>query len=63
MSHAITRTSPKGEGQKFIGRCIKCGVEGLGVGDALKDCPADGVMSDEQALFDLLDATQETGHE
>lgn len=28
-NHALTRTSPKGKGQKFIGRCFKCGTENL----------------------------------
>ena len=55
MTHSLTRTSPKGQGEKFIGRCIKCGLEGLGVGAALEDCPADCVMSDEAALLAVLD--------
>jgi hypothetical protein len=55
MSHAITRTNPKGEGQRFIGRCIKCGREGLSMGDALEGCPADDIVSDEQALLDLIE--------
>lgn len=52
MSHALTRTSPYGG--KFIGRCIKCGVEGLGSGSPLEPCPMDAVMSDEQALLDTI---------
>ena len=52
MSHAITRTSPFGG--PFIGRCIKCGAEGLGVGAPLEDCPADGIVSDERVLMDML---------
>ena len=32
--HAISRTSPKGAGQKFIGTCFKCGT---------KDLPAEAV--------------------
>lgn len=27
--HALTRTSPKGKGQPFIGTCIKCGIKGI----------------------------------
>ncbi len=54
MSHAIVRTSPKGEGQKFTGRCTKCGTENLGISAALADCPADDVVSDQQALLDIL---------
>lgn len=52
MSHAITRTSPFGG--PFIGRCIKCGANGLGLGAPLEDCPADGILSDEQALLKIL---------
>lgn len=55
MSHAITRTSPTGEGQKFIGRCIKCGTEGLGMGDALEDCPQDGKMDEDEVLVQLIE--------
>ena len=55
MTHAIERTSPTGPGMKFIGRCIKCGQENLMMKDALVDCPADGVVSDTQALLDILD--------
>lgn len=55
MTHALTRTSPTGDGQKFIGRCIKCGTEGLGVGAALESCPQDNLMSDEEALLNLLE--------
>jgi hypothetical protein len=61
MSHAIERTSPKGPGQKFIGRCVKCGRDGLGIGDGLKDCPADAVMSDEAALLSLIEPPASKG--
>lgn len=59
MSHALTRTNPKGEGQKFIGRCTKCGRENLSAGAALEDCPADAVVSDGQALLDILDQDED----
>ena len=59
MTHALTRTSPKGEGQKFIGRCVKCGAEGLGMGAALEPCPQDDLVSDEKALLDILDEQRE----
>lgn len=55
MSHALIRMSEKGPGKKFIGRCMKCGMEGLPMSAALRDCPADGVVSDETALLDILD--------
>lgn len=54
MTHAIVRTSPKGEGQRFIGRCVKCGKDGLRLSDALDDCPQDAVVSDEAALMDII---------
>lgn len=52
MSHALERISPKGT--PFVGKCMKCGRDGLRMGDALKDCPADEVMSDEAALLRAL---------
>lgn len=54
MAHAIERTSPTGPGQKFIGKCVKCGKDGLTLGDGMKACPADSVMSDEAALLHVL---------
>ena len=55
MTHALTRTSPKG--MKFIGRCIKCGQEDLDIGAPLLPCPADALVSDEAALLSLLPYT------
>jgi hypothetical protein len=37
--HAIERTSPKGPGQKFIGRCFLCGKQNLPAEAALEECP------------------------
>ncbi len=54
MTHAVIRTSPKGPGQKFEGYCSKCGQTGLGLSAALNDCPADNIISDQQALLDIL---------
>lgn len=42
-THTLERTSPLGE--RFVGRCILCGAEGLRASDALQPCP------------NLLDAT------
>lgn len=53
MSHAVIRTSPKGG--PFLGRCSKCGKPELRMSAALEDCPADGLVSDRQALLDILD--------
>lgn len=55
MTHALTRTSPKGPDQTFVGRCTKCGMEGLQTSDALEPCPADGLVSDTEALINCLD--------
>ena len=52
MTHAIPRTSPFGG--PFIGRCTKCGEEGLGMGAPLEPCPMDHIVSNEQALLDCL---------
>lgn len=54
MSHAIKRTSLRGPGMKFVGRCTKCGQENLMMKDALIDCPADEVVSNTQALLSIL---------
>ncbi|MEC9434637.1 MAG: hypothetical protein VYD87_17160 [Pseudomonadota bacterium] len=53
MSHALTRTNPTG--RPFVGRCIKCGQEGLRMTAVAEDCPADHIMSDEAALFSVLE--------
>ena len=57
MTHALTRTSPFGE--RFVGRCDKCGQEGFGMGGALEPCPMDHLVSDEQALLDCLSRDDE----
>jgi len=54
MSHALIRTNPTGRGQKFIGRCHKCGTESLPISAAAQDCPADALVSDSSALLDVL---------
>lgn len=64
MSHAVVRTSPKGKGSPFIGRCHKCGQEGLGMAASLEPCPEDGHISDGQALLDILaESTEEASHD
>ena len=57
MSHAVERTSPMGT--PFRGTCVKCGQTGLGLSGPLEDCPADGIMSDEDALRALIDGPDE----
>lgn len=57
MSHAVERTSPYG--RPFVGTCSKCGEPILGMSAALLPCPMDGVVSDEQALLDMIDPKRE----
>lgn len=54
MGHALERTSPKGPGKMFVGRCMKCGRDGLLMRDALEPCPSDEIVSDQQALIDAI---------
>jgi len=48
-------------GQPFIGHCSKCGEKGLGMSAALRDCPADNLISDEAALLEILDQPDKDG--
>ena len=52
MAHALVRTNEKGVA--FIGRCIKCGREGLAMSEGMKDCPQDELETDESALLRVL---------
>jgi hypothetical protein len=49
--HAIERTSPKGEGQRFIGTCMKCGKPGLTFADMNEPCENIAGMSEEESLL------------
>lgn len=51
--HAIIRTSPKGEGQKFIGTCSRCGKTGLLINDSTA-CENTRGVSQEDALLEIL---------
>lgn len=51
-NHALVRTSPKG--QKFIGRCVKCGKDGLSMMDTTP-CINPSGMSDSEALIGILE--------
>ena len=57
MSHALIRTSPKGKGQEFIGTCMKCGEPDLSFEAAREPCPKDEVVSDAEALIEILNTT------
>ena len=48
MSHALERTSPKGG--PFIGRCTKCGREGIPLKEMHGHCPNPGNLSDVDTL-------------
>jgi hypothetical protein len=54
-SHVIERTSPKGPEHDFIGRCIRCGREGLRVTDAVGVCENTSGMTDEQAMIKAVE--------
>lgn len=65
-THALERTSPKGE--KFIGTCRLCGATGLLMGDARKPCPNPRGVTEDQAVLDAIgggpspaDSPQDTG--
>jgi uncharacterized OB-fold protein len=51
-THALVRTSPKG--QRFIGRCIKCGASDLPMSAACDECPNPKGMSQDDALIEAI---------
>lgn len=53
-THALERTSPKGEGQKFIGTCFKCGRTGLAESAVFEECDNPSGMTEEQALLTAI---------
>ena len=55
--HSLVRTSPKGKGQKFIGKCILCGKENLTMGHMQEECDNPLGQSQGEAVtgvFDIL---------
>ncbi len=52
--HSIERTSPKGPGQKFIGTCVLCGTQNLSASDALKECPNQRGLTQDEALVEAI---------
>ena len=54
MKHALTRTSPKGAGQTFIGTCTQCGEQNLPASAVQQDCPNVRGLSEEDALIEVL---------
>lgn len=54
MSHALTRTSPKGPGQQFLGTCIKCGLEDIPLSRMNEECVNVADITDGEALSILI---------
>lgn len=52
--HALERTSPKGQGQKFVGYCTKCGKTGLTFADMDEECANPAGRTEGQALVDAV---------
>ena len=44
-----------GPGQKFIGTCVLCGETGLTSGDALKPCPNQRGVTQDEALLEAIE--------
>jgi hypothetical protein len=55
--HTIVRTSPKGEGEQFIGRCISCGKTGITLAEGMGGC--DNPMPVEEALIAVIEGVPE----
>lgn len=54
VTHSIERTTPKGPGHKFVGTCVLCGERGLVASDALKECPNQRGLTQEEALIEAI---------
>lgn len=52
--HSLERTSPKGPGLPFIGRCILCGAAGLRMGAAMEYCENPIGLTDDQAILEVI---------
>ena len=48
--HAVERTNPKGKGITFIGACVKCGVTGLTMEEAMTGLCAISSTQEEDIL-------------
>lgn len=60
MTHALERTSAKGEGIAFVGRCVKCGEHGLSMRHANQPCPADRLDDQDDDLIDAITREDES---
>jgi hypothetical protein len=54
-THVIERTSQYGE--DFIGICRLCGMSGLTMGDALKECLNQRGLTEDEALIESIEGT------
>ncbi len=52
--HSLERTSPKGPGSPFIGRCTLCGKTGLRMIAVTEYCENPMAMSEDQALLEAI---------
>ncbi|TGV15783.1 hypothetical protein EN816_00595 [Mesorhizobium sp. M8A.F.Ca.ET.173.01.1.1] len=53
--HSVERTSPKGEGQTFIGTCRLCGKTGLTFANMGEECENQRGLTESQSLLEALD--------
>jgi len=62
MKHALERTSPKGPGQRFIGRCINCGKTELTLEDFHRDeCENVVGRTQEETLLEAISPSSPEG--
>src|SRR4029077_13065645 len=54
--HSLERTSPKGE--RFVGRCIRCGRTGLTTAAIAEECPNTREMTADEALVEAVTGEQ-----
>lgn len=57
MTHALVRTSPKGE--VFLGTCTQCGTQNLPRRAALETCPNQRGLSQDEALIETIGRNHE----
>ncbi|ODU36612.1 hypothetical protein [Sphingopyxis sp. SCN 67-31] len=62
-THDLIRTSPKGPGQKFVGRCIKCGIDNLTFSDMDGECVNPAGLDSGDALTLALQLTEGGDHD
>ena len=58
--HSIERTSPKGEGYKFIGTCRLCGTPNLTFANMDDECPNQRGLTADEALIEAIEGAPQT---